>query len=78
MKLSQYIDVRVFIVSLAIGILAVYTMNDSDKRKITVYPTPDNIDQLQYKDKANTCFQFKQTQVNCPKNPNDISKVMAQ
>ena len=78
MKLSQYINIQIFMVSFAIGIFAVYVMNDSDKRTIRVYPTPDNIDKIQYKDNANTCFQFKQTQVNCPTNPKDISKIVAQ
>ena len=78
MKLTQYINIHVFIVSLAIGIFAVYVMNDSDKRKIKVYPTPDNIEQIQYKDNSGTCFQFKQTQVNCPANPKDISRIVAQ
>ena len=78
MKLTQYINIHVFIVSFAIGIFAVYVMNDSDKRKIKVYPTPDNIDQIQYKDNAGICFQFKQTQVNCPINPKGISRLGAQ
>lgn len=77
-KLSQYINIKVFLISLAIGTFAVYTMNDSDKRKIMVYPTPDNIDQIQYKDQADTCFHFKQTQIDCPANPDEISKIVAQ
>lgn len=78
MKLGNFINIPVFIISFGIGIFAVYVSSNSDKRKIMVYPTPDNIEQIQYKDDSDTCFQFKQTQVNCPKDPQDISKINAQ
>ena len=43
-----------------------------DNRKIYVYPTPENINVLQYKDKTDTCFAFQQKEVACPKNEKDI------
>ena len=43
-----------------------------DNRKIYVYPTPENINVLQYKDKTDTCFTFQQKEVACPKNEKDI------
>ena len=43
-----------------------------DNRKIYVYPTPENINILQYKDKTDTCFTFQQKEVECPKNEKDI------
>ena len=49
-----------------------------DTRKIYVYPTPENIDVLQYKDKTDTCFQFKQNEVDCPKNDSEITKIPVQ
>ena len=78
MKLSNYINVRIFIVSFAIGIFAVYLCSNAEKRKIMVFPTPDNIDEILYKDDADTCFKFKQTQVNCPTDPKEITKSFAQ
>ena len=77
MNLFKYINIPVFLISLAFGLFAVYiTMPDT--RKIYVYPTPENVALLQYKDKTDTCFSFKQTELTCPKNENDISKVPAQ
>jgi|UniRef100_A0A6C0DJV0 hypothetical protein len=77
MNLFKYINIPVFLISLAFGLFAVYiTMPDT--RKIYVYPTPENVALLQYKDKTDTCFSFKQTEVTCPKNENEISKVPAQ
>ena len=77
MNLFKYVRLDVFILSLAFGLFAVYiTMPDT--RKIYVYPTPENADILQYKDKTDTCFTFKQTEVTCPTNKSEISKVPMQ
>jgi len=77
MSIFKFIRLDVFIVSLAFGLFAVYiTMPDT--RKIYVYPSPENVGVLQYKDKTNACFSFKPTEVNCPSNENDISKVPMQ
>ena len=63
----KYINIPVFIISLIIGIAMVY-ITMPDNRKIYVYPTPENISVLQYKDKTDTCFTFQQKEVACPKN----------
>jgi len=77
MGLFKYIDLKVFIASLAFGLFAVYiTMPDT--RKIYVYPTPENVDILQYKDKTDTCFKYKQNEVECPKDSSEITKVPIQ
>jgi hypothetical protein len=49
-----------------------------DTRKIYVYPTPENVSKLQYRDKANTCFSMTQTEVKCPKDESKITKIKAQ
>jgi hypothetical protein len=49
-----------------------------DLRTVYVYPTPENVSLLQYKDKTGTCFSFSQEEVTCPTDPNDISKVPVQ
>ena len=77
MSILKYIRIPIFIVSLAIGILFVYLTNP-DKRKIFVYPSPDNVNNIQYKDSTGVCFEFKETKIKCPENEKDISKVPAQ
>ena len=75
--ISKYIDVPIFLVSLVVGLLIMYyTM--PDLRKIYVYPTPENVDILQYRDKVSNCFHFKQKEVSCPKDESKISKIPAQ
>jgi hypothetical protein len=77
MGLFKYINIPVFFISLMIGIIAVY-MTIPDNRKIYVYPTPENIHILQYKDKTDTCFSFKEKEVTCPTNESEISKIPVQ
>ena len=64
---TKFISLPVFITSLAIGLLFVY-LTEPPPTVIYVYPTPDNINNVEYKDKADTCFQFESNEVNCTKN----------
>jgi hypothetical protein len=77
MGFFKYVNFTVFLLSLAFGLFAVY-ITAPDTRKIYVYPTPENVDVLQYKDKTSTCFSFKQKEVSCPKNESEITKIPAQ
>lgn len=76
-SLSKFVNIYVFLISFAIGMFVVYT-TVSDQRKIYIYPTPENVDLIQYRDKTNSCFEFKQNQVVCPKNANQIATIPAQ
>jgi hypothetical protein len=77
MGIFKYINLPVFIISLLLGIAAVY-YTVPDTRTVYMYPTPENVDMLQYKDKTDTCFAFNQKQVSCPKNKQDIAKIPVQ
>jgi len=61
----KYIDMPTFIISFAIGMFFVYIMS-TKKRVIIIYPTPDNIDDINYKDNAGNCYTFKAENVDCP------------
>uniref|UniRef100_A0A6C0B7Z7 Uncharacterized protein n=1 Tax=viral metagenome TaxID=1070528 RepID=A0A6C0B7Z7_9ZZZZ len=77
MGFFKYINIPVFVISLILGMIAVYyTVPDS--RTVYVYPTPENINLLQYKDKTDSCFSFEQKEVQCPKNPDEIAKIPVQ
>jgi hypothetical protein len=75
--ISKYINIPVFLISLAIGIFIMYVVMP-DTRKIYVYPNPENVEILQYRDKTGHCFQFEETQVPCPKNKSLISQIPIQ
>ena len=69
--LGKYINIPVFLISLSVGILFVYLFQP-DLKVIYVYPTPDNLNKIQYKDKVDNCFKFEAQEIQCP---NDKSKI---
>lgn len=80
--ISKYVNIPVFLMSFAFGVFAVY-VTLPDTKRIMVYPSPDNIDIIQYKDKAHNCFRFQETSVSCPASTpggkgNTIAKVPMQ
>ena len=76
--ISKYINVPVFFASLVVGLLIVYFTMQNDLRKIYVYPTPENVDLLQYRDKAGNCFVYKSVDTHCPKNDAKLAKIPVQ
>ena len=75
-NLFKIINLKVFLISLFIGLIFMYF--DNEKKKIFVYPTPSNIDSIQYKDKANNCFEYTMEKVKCPSNKSKINHVPVQ
>jgi len=65
----KFISLKMFIASFVIGLFFVY-MIGSENKKIIVYPTPQNITKIQYKDVAENCFSFVSKEVPCPENGN--------
>jgi transposase len=51
---------------------------DNEKKKISVYPTPSNIESLQYKDKADNCYEYSMEKVKCPSNKSKINHIPVQ
>jgi hypothetical protein len=77
MGLFKFINFKIFLISLAFGLFAVY-MVAPDMRKIYVYPTPENVDVIQYKDKTDTCFSFHQTETSCPRDESKVNIIPMQ
>lgn len=67
MGLTQFIDFRYFLISLAIGLFFVY-LTQYDKQKIVIMPNPDNVGRVQYQDKADNCFSYDIDEVPCKGN----------
>ena len=67
----KFINFPIFLVSLAVGLFVVY-ISMPPTQVIYVYPTPDNEDKITYKDRADNCFHFKSTEIECPKDKNQI------
>ena len=77
MGLFQYVNIPLFIISLIVGFIAVY-VTLPDQRIVYVYPTPENVDIMQYKDKTDTCYSFKQEKVSCPTDEKKITVIAPQ
>ena len=75
--LTKFINIPIFILSLAIGLFFVYIWGPEIKT-IYVYPTPDNVGKVQYKDTADNCFIYEANPVTCPSDASKISTVPIQ
>lgn len=73
----NYISLPVFLISFAIGILFIYLMGP-EMKTIYIYPSPENVDKVLFKDKAENCFYFEEENIECPKDENLISKIPIQ
>jgi hypothetical protein len=77
MNILSYISLPIFFISFAIGIFFVYIFG-TEKKKIYIYPSPENINKILFKDKANNCFTFKEEQIECPQDETLISSIPIQ
>jgi hypothetical protein len=73
----DYISFPVFFVSLAIGLFFIYILGP-DTKKVYIYPSPDTIEQILFKDDANNCFKYEPEEVTCPKDESKIANVPVQ
>lgn len=69
----KLVNIPLFIVSLSFGLFLVYITSPRPDI-IYVYPTPDNLNKIQYKDHADNCYGFKSKQVTCPSDKKLIRK----
>jgi hypothetical protein len=72
--LFKYINLKAFLISLSIGLLYVY-LNEDHKKTIIMYPTPDNVNTVQYVDNANNCFTYDLNEVQCPESQNEYHEI---
>ena len=75
--IGKYIDFRIFFISLAVGLLLVYIYQPAPTI-IYVYPTPENVNKIQFKDKTNNCYHFKSNEIKCPSDTTKIQTIPLQ
>ena len=62
--LGQYIKAEYFIISFTIGILYVYLVHPP-KEIVYRFPNPNNVNDLIYTDKNDTCYKYKFEEKKC-------------
>jgi hypothetical protein len=77
MKLSSFINLPIFFISFFIGVLFVYLTVD-DTHNIKIFPSPENMDIIQYRDKSGKCFQSYFNEIKCPIDETLITKIPEQ
>ena len=66
-----------FIISFIVGMIFI-CISPVEYKTVVVYPTPSNLEKIQYKDKANNCYKFDATEVKCPTDTSLIKKIPIQ
>lgn len=75
--LLNYISIPIFLISFAVGLFFVYVLGP-EMKTIYIYPNPENVDKILFRDKANNCFQFEEEVIECPKDDSLISSIPIQ
>jgi hypothetical protein len=70
----KYLNLKYFLIAFGLGLFFVYSFGDVPKI-VFKYPTPDNIDETQYKDSANNCYKYEANEIKCPKNKKKITNI---
>jgi hypothetical protein len=73
----KYISLPIFIISLAVGLFFVYIWGPETKT-IYIYPSPENVEKILFKDNADNCFYLKPQEVKCPSNESNIFTIPVQ
>lgn len=73
----KFIHVPVFLASLAIGIFFVY-LHAPENRTVYVYPMPENVDQVAYRDALGNCFYYQSKERECPQDRSKLATVPPQ
>lgn len=75
-QLFKIIDIRIFLIALFIGLIYIYI--DTAKKDIKVFPTPSNIENILYRDKAQNCYKYEILETKCPENKSNIKDITIQ
>lgn len=64
---KKRIDIKIFFIALGCGLLYCYLFTPRPKI-IFAHPTPNNLDNVYFDKKDNTCYKYKAQEVTCTSN----------
>jgi hypothetical protein len=73
----NYISLPVFLISFAVGLFFVYVLGP-EMKTVYIYPTPESLGKVIYKDKSDSCFMFEEEYVSCPEDQSQIATIPMQ
>ncbi len=73
----NYISLPVFLISFSVGLFFVYILGP-EMKTIYIYPTPESVGKVIYKDKADSCFMFQEEYISCPEDKSQIATIPMQ
>jgi len=74
---DKYISWRVFFISFLLGLLFMYVMGPNTKT-VFIYPSPENVNDILFRDNSNKCFKFHMIDTVCPAEQQKIKDIPIQ
>lgn len=68
----KFISIPIFLISFAFGLFFIYIWGE-DLHPVYIYPTPENVGEVLYKDNAGSCYTYKSKKAECTYNAKDIT-----
>lgn len=68
----KFISIPIFLISFAFGLFFIYIWGE-DLHPVYIYPTPENVGEVLYKDNAGSCYTYKAKKAECTYNAKDIT-----
>jgi hypothetical protein len=68
--MTDYINLKYFVISFALGLLVVYAMAPPN-RIVYKFPSPDNADSVIYKNESDSCYRYEAKETSCTTNAVD-------
>jgi len=74
---TKFIDWPTFLASFVVGLVFIW-LSAPKSTIVYVYPTPDNIAEFGYIDKAKNCFEYIVKKITCPADSSKIKTIPVQ
>jgi len=74
---TKFVDWSIFLASFVVGLVFIW-LSAPESTIVYVYPTPDNIAEFGYIDKAKNCFEYIVKKMTCPEDSSKIKTIPVQ